>query len=53
MDPLQVLDVLAEAAAAVRVCWKRDALDHGAPLLAPLEGERQGFLLRAWKGCQG
>ncbi len=34
----QVLEVLSRAAAAVKVCWKRDEDDEGAPLLAPMEG---------------
>lgn len=33
-----VLQVLQTAAAAAKVCWKRDALDDGLPLLAPIEG---------------
>lgn len=32
------LQVLSSAAAAVKVCFKRDALDAGVPLLAPMEG---------------
>lgn len=33
-----MLQVLQTAAAAIKVCWKRDALDDGLPLLAPIEG---------------
>ncbi|CAL8469241.1 g8782 [Coccomyxa elongata] len=31
------LQVLQSAAAAVKACWKQDALDEGQPLLAPME----------------
>lgn len=40
-----VLQVLQTAAAAVKVCCKRDALDDGLPLLAPMEGNVLMFSL--------
>ena len=34
----KVLELLSSAAAAVKVCWKRDEADAGEPLVAPLAG---------------
>ncbi|EIE21146.1 hypothetical protein COCSUDRAFT_43486 [Coccomyxa subellipsoidea C-169] len=36
-DSAEGLQLLQTAAAAAKVCWKRDALDDGLPLLAPIE----------------
>lgn len=37
-DGPEVAQLLQGAAAAVKVAWKRDGADEGAPILAPLEG---------------
>lgn len=45
------LQVLQSAAAAVKACWKQDALDEGQPLLAPMEGAVDLISLRCRNLC--
>ena len=47
-----VLQVLQTAAAAVKVSWKRDSLDDGLPLLAPIEGNVLIFSLSSDSSAQ-